>query len=352
MTEAAMKVVIVGFGGMGTEHYKRLKEVDVLDVVGAYDISEVRQDAAMAYGLKAYPSFEAVLGDPQVDFVLIATPNDLHKVQAIAALKAGKNVICEKPAMLDSAELAEVIATAADCERLFMVHQNRRWDDDYLTMKKLYDNDTLGRVHYIETRVHGARGIPGDWRKEAARGGGMLLDWGVHLIDRLLLMVDSPVVRVYGHLSYALGADCDDGVKAYLTFANGTHALVDVGTANFIGLPIWYVAGLDGAATVEDWEHHGKVVRLLHGRTTHATPIRAGAGVTKTMAPRIDDSISTLPLDVVVGDVTEFYRNAVAVVRGEAEPIVTNAQVLRVMRLLEAIKHSADTGECVAFETE
>ena len=79
-------------------------------------------------------------------------------------MEAGKNVICEKPVALNSRQLQDMIDASKKNGVLFTVHQNRRWDEDFLTMKKIYDEGTLGPVFNIETRVHGSRGIPGDWR--------------------------------------------------------------------------------------------------------------------------------------------------------------------------------------------
>ena len=70
--------------------------------------------------------------------------------------------------------------------KIFSVHQNRRFDVDFLAMKKLNDSGDLGELINIESRIHGSRGIPSDWRGEKEHGGGMLLDWGVHLIDQLV----------------------------------------------------------------------------------------------------------------------------------------------------------------------
>ena len=69
------------------------------------------------------------------------------------------------------------------------VHQNRRWDEDFWTVKKILEEGKLGEVFRIESRVHGSRGIPGDWRQEKEHGGGMVLDWGVHLLDQAMLDV-------------------------------------------------------------------------------------------------------------------------------------------------------------------
>jgi len=157
--------------------------------------------------------------------VFICTPNEVHKSIALAALAASKNVITEKPAMLSVDEIQEVMAAEAASGKLFFVHQNRRWDEDYLVMKELYDARSMGDVTHIESRIDGSRGIPGDWRRDPSRGGGMVLDWGVHLVDRLLLMVPAPVKTVYSRLSYSMGALVEDGFMIYLTFAGGVEVL-------------------------------------------------------------------------------------------------------------------------------
>src|SRR5574342_156111 len=93
----AIKFVIIGYGGMGSYHKKELMPNELVQVVGVYDIAQTAQDSAREAGLKVYDSLEHVLADETVEAVLIATPNDAHKTIAIAALHAGKHVICEKP---------------------------------------------------------------------------------------------------------------------------------------------------------------------------------------------------------------------------------------------------------------
>ncbi|HQY99851.1 MAG TPA: Gfo/Idh/MocA family oxidoreductase [Propionicimonas sp.] len=352
-------LVIVGYGTMGDYHRRKLETIDGFEVVAIVDIDEEARRAGEADGFAAYATLPEALAGHEADFVLIATPNDSHHELAMTALTAGKNVLCEKPAMVTSAELTEVIAEAARVGKLFMVHQNRRWDPDYLAMKAIYDQGVIGPVNYIETRVHGSRGIPADWRTKKVNGGGMLLDWGVHLVDRLLLMVDSPVVDLYASLSYALGQEVDDGFKAYLTFANGVTALVDVSTTSYLPLPLWVLQANRGSAVIENWSTPGRVLRLGVEEEADAQPIQAGAGMTKTMAPRVkdysnsyklDDSLESLPVPVVEADVCDFYRSALAVVDGGAAPVITNAQVLRTMRLLEACVQSHEQREVVHFE--
>ena len=343
------KMAIVGFGGMAGWHYNEIQTIEGLEIAGIWDIREERRVyAAEEKGLHVYSGLEDLLADSETDLVLIATPNDVHKPVAIAAMEAGKNVVSEKPVTLCSQDLREMIETSDRTGRFLTVHQNRRWDEDFLTVKKILEEGKLGEVFRVESRVHGSRGIPGDWRQEKEHGGGMILDWGVHLLDQLLqLFSDVPVRSVYGVETHVTNQLVDDGFYAEIAFENGVTALVEVGTSNFVSLPRWYVLGADGTAVVEDWELHGKIVRATGVNEKDVTPVITAAGLTKTMAPRREDSIYTEELPKVTSDVREFYINVMAVLEGREKSRIQLPEVMRVMKLMEAIHQSAETGEIV-----
>lgn len=337
--KSMINIGIIGYGGMGSYHHKELiKQADGVQVIAAYDSKPERQTAAKKAGIVTYESFESLLSEEQIDAVLIATPNDVHKELAIQAMINGKHVICEKPAMLSTAELDEVIAVSKENNQVFMVHQNRRWDSDFLVIQNLYQKKQIGELFRIESRVHGANGIPGDWRHLEKHGGGMLLDWGVHLLDQLLFMVDSPVKKVSAELSYVLGDEVDDGFMALITFENGISALVEVGTTNFAKLPRWYVKGLAGTAVIHDWDLSGEIVKQTGVIDHHnLIPIKAGQGVTKTMSPPTEEATTTIPLVEVSASNEGFYKNFYAVVTNGAIPIVKNEEVREVLALIERI---------------
>lgn len=348
MNTGKHSVVIVGFGGMGSYHAKLIEDNARLQVTGTYDVLSARREDSVRAGYPAYGSFEAVLADEAVEIIIIATPNDVHKELAVRALEAGKHVICEKPVTLNTGDFEEILAAAESAGRTFMVHQNRRWDGDFLTVKRMYDERTVGDLFQLESRVHGANGIPGDWRHEEAYGGGMLLDWGVHLLDQYLFMIDSRIVSVKARLSYILGNEVDDGFEATLEFENGVTALVEVGTTNYIQLPRWYVKGTEGTGIIEDWSMTGRTVtRNNEVGKIEPKPIRAGVGLTKTMAPPSEEATITgvLPEPHEMSD--QFFDNFASVIEGKAEPIVKNSEVMRVLHLIEAIFRSARTGETV-----
>ena len=340
--------VIIGYGGMGGWHTQQLKTMEEINLLGVYDILPGRNLLAEEKGLHAYSSFEEVLNDPQVDLVTVAIPNDQHRDVCIQAMEAGKNVICEKPVALNSRQLQDMIDASKKNGVLFTVHQNRRWDEDFLTMKKIYDEGTLGPVFNIETRVHGSRGIPGDWRNAKVHGGGMVLDWGVHMLDQIMMMVEKPLRSVYAILSHVTNDDVDDGFKIFLDFEGGLNVQVEVGTSNFINLPRWYMQGNNGTAVMPDWfAENGRIVMVSDWENRDAVPVVTAAGLTKTMAPRTDDTILEYPLPVLHSDVRDFYRNVVKAIRGEEVQLVTHEQVIKVMKVMEAAFRSADTNQVV-----
>ncbi|MBT9847176.1 gfo/Idh/MocA family oxidoreductase [Blautia sp. MCC289] len=311
MRENKVVYGLIGYGGMGRWHTEILSNVSEAVIGGIYDIKKEKRE--------------------DIDVVLIATPNDCHKPIAIRAMHAGKNVISEKPVTLSSADLLEMENAAKETGKLLTVHQNRRWDDDFLIIKKLVEEQKLGHVFRIESRVHGSRGIPGDWRKEKVHGGGMVLDWGVHLLDQILYMYgDRKIETVYASLTNVTNQEVDDGFTAILTFEGGTEVLVEVGTNNYISLPRWYVLGDMTEETV--------------------VPVKTAAGLTKTMAPRREDTIVKEDLPKVSGDIADFHRNVVAVIRDGAEPEIKLFQVMRVMKLMEAIFRSAETNQVIKFQ--
>jgi predicted dehydrogenase len=346
-----LNVAIIGFGGMGGHHAKAIEQVEDVNLSGTFDVLSERQAYSKSLGYKAYPSFESVLDDVNVDIALIATPNHLHKSLSIKALEAGKHVICEKPATINAAELEDILKAAEAAGRIFVVHQNRRWDEDFRVVKKVFEEETIGSFYNVESRVMGSQGIPGDWRTKLEFGGGMLLDWGVHLVDQLLWLFPWKIKRIYCKLGYVLGGECDDRVHLKLTFENGMDALVEVCTWNMETLPRWYVNGMTGSMTISDfWFKHGSITRLVEDVENNTKAVDAGKGITKTVAPRDSKTLELLELPRIKMDVADFYRNAAAAIRGEDKLIVKPEESLRVMRLMDAARRSAELDQILDFE--
>lgn len=351
MKENKIVYGLIGFGGMGKWHTEILENVPEIELAGIYDIKEEKRKLAEEAGFHTYETEEAMLADESIDVILVATPNDTHRPIALRAMEAGKNVIVEKPATLSLKKLTELEDMAGKTGQFLTVHQNRRWDEDLLTVREILKDQTMGEIFRIESRVHGSRGIPGDWRKEKAHGGGMVLDWGVHLFDQIFRLTGERRLKtVYATLTNVTNQEVDDGFTAVLRFEGGLEVLVEVGTNNFISLPRWYVLGENGSAVVEDWDLSGKIVKAFSEEEKEIVPVRTAAGLTKTMAPRREDTIRVEELPRVPGDIADFHRNVAAVLLRGEEPAVKLPEVKRVMRLMETVFESAEKNHVMDFE--
>ena len=343
-----MKVAVVGYGGMGGWHTEKLLKSDVAELAGIYDIRRERNELAESRGIHAYGSLRELLQDSEVELVTVAVPNDAHEDVVVKALNAGKNVICEKPVALSLESLNRMIEAAEKNHVHFSTHQNRRWDVDYLAMKQVHDSGELGKVINIESRIHGSRGIPSDWRGEKVHGGGMLYDWGIHLIDQMLMIFDFEIVEsVYCICDLITKQEEDDGFRLDLNFKTGQRATVEVGTYNFIAMPRFYMRAEKGSALITDWREEAQVVKCTHWHESEVLPVETAAGLTKTMAPRDGITTDTYRVPKPQSDVHDYYRNFIATIRGEATQCVTYDQMRTDLRVILAAFESAKEGKIV-----
>ncbi len=336
-------LAIIGLGGMGGWHYENITEkIPGIRVKGAYDIREEAMDRARDLGLFPYASVDALLADDEIELVTIATPNNFHKDLAIRCLRAGKHVVCEKPVTLNAAELSEIIAVSGETGRLFSIHQNRRWDRDYRIVREVIESGLIGTPYFIESKVQGSRGSMHGWRGHKLNGGGMLLDWGVHLIDQVMDMIKSPVVAVDGHLLSVCTPEVDDNIKLLLRFESGVSVLLEMATNCFIRQPRWHVCCTDGTLQIDNWKCDGRIVQLNCDQEMAWADdiVYTEAGPTRTMAPRPKETTRELPLPDVKTDWSDYYQNIVAVLEGRAELIVRPEQALRVMQVIDLLFES------------
>lgn len=343
---------IIGYGGMAGNHEKVMRvDYDRMKLKGIFDISEHRREVAAEQGYYAYSSKEELLYDPDIDVVIIAATNDAHKQLVIDALNAGKNVLCEKPVTMTSADLEELIELAGHSRGVFTVDQNRRTNKDFVAMRRGVESGKIGKLYVIESRVEGSRGMPGGWRTEKALGGGMMLDWGVHLIDQLMYMVDEKVVSVYCKMFNVHYDEVEDNFRMTMTFESGLVAHVEVSTNNYVKHPRWYVLGDEGTLVINDWDCEGEIVRCLDKDNIWGEEIAVNkAGPTKTMAPRSPKTVQTFKISApedVTDNLTVVYNQLLDAVEKKAELTIKPEQALRVMKIMEAAFESAEKDEVI-----
>lgn len=346
-----VKLGIIGFGGMGKWHAQNAPRAGV-EIAAVCDIDPVKQQEAVEMGYKMYPSAEELLADDNVNTVILTVPNYLHKEMCIKAAEAGKHVITEKPAAMNVHELDEMEAACKKAGVFFTSHQNRRWDKDMLIVKKAYDEGLLGNIFTIESKLHSGNGYMHEWHIYKKYGGGMIYDWGVHLIDQILFMMPQAKIKsVYADIKNVLHEEVDDYFKIILKMDNGVTAHIELSTYILEYQPRWLAAGDKGTLVVKNFGCEGNIYRT--GKMLEKLPpqiTETEAGPTRQFAPVPPGGIVTEPLPTVETDWVNFYRNVVDVLNGKAESLIKISEVRRVLSVMEAAWKSAETNEAILFE--
>lgn len=185
------RYAVIGYGFIGRRHVKTLKTFEESDCVAVCDINSKRlKEVKEIYpDMPVYDNAEDLFANEKLDGVIISANNKAHKELTVMAAEHGCHIICEKPAALTVAEFDEMMEAVDKAGVSFTVHQQRRFDKDFNTVKRCYDEHLVGDIYTIQSSLYGFNGNMHDWHVYKAEGGGMLYDWGVHLIDQILYMV-------------------------------------------------------------------------------------------------------------------------------------------------------------------
>lgn len=346
---------IIGHGFMGHEHETMLTNFEGIKVVGITDI-DPKQLEDVKEGIIRYATVDEMLANPEIDVVLVVANNNQHLELVTKAAKAGKDIICEKPAAMTVAELDEMVRVVNENNVKFTIHHQRRFDPDFRTMKEVYDQGLIGDVYTIKNQLYGFNGNMHDWHVYISEGGGMLFDWGVHLIDQVLWMIDSKVTSVFATMKNVINFEVDDYFNIQLRFENGITAEIELGTyylreqAKWFERH-WFMGGNKGTAYVDGFRPEGKIVRttaLLQNVTGNRT--MTAAGPTRSFGNPREGLIVTESLPEVRTKHEDYFTNYVKAYHGEEEFLVKIPEVRRVLALMEAIRKSAATGKSVDFE--
>ena len=191
-----MPEILIGLAGYGTSgsifHAPLIGSVPRLRLAAV--MTSRREKAARELpGARIVATLDELLNAPGIDLIVVATPTGVHYETARAALLAGKHVVVDKPITTTVAEADDLIALARDRNLLLSVYQNRRWDSDFLTVRKIIASGVLGTIFSYEAHYDRFRpAMKGGWREENLAGSGILYDLGSHLIDQALQLFGMP----------------------------------------------------------------------------------------------------------------------------------------------------------------
>lgn len=345
---------IIGFGFMGQTHGETIGKLDYAQLIAVCDINEAQFEFAPE-GVKTCTSADELLADPAIDTIIIAVPNQLHLEMAVKSAKAHKDIICEKPLAMNAAEAKEMIAVAQKENVRFTVHHQRRWDHDYRVAKAVYDKELLGDVYTIKSALYGFNGNMHDWHIYPEFGGGMLYDWGVHLIDQVMWMVPAKLKTVYADVRNVINKNVDDYFNIQMYFENGVNAQIELGTyflnssENWFERH-WFIGGNTGSAKIDGFYPQGEITRtseLLGNVPGQITMTHAGP--TRSFGPAPEGRILTEKLPEVSVSHQMFFDNYYAYVEGTEELAIKPGEILCLMQAVEAIRTSAKYHQSVNF---
>lgn len=352
-----LRVGLVGYGLAGSVfHAPLIAATEGLALDTVVTSNEERREQARAefpdVRFAASPDELWARAD-ELDLIVIASPNKTHVPLATAALKAGLPVVVDKPVAGTAAEARELAALAEERGLLLSVFQNRRWDNDFLTLRALIADGELGEVQRFESRFERWRPQPkGGWREsgDPQEIGGLLYDLGSHVVDQALVLF-GPAAQVYAESDVRRpGAAADDDTFLAITHTGGvrSHLYVSATTAQLgprfrvLGSTAGYVKyGLDPqeAALREGTRPSAGVPwgvedEALWGRLGSGESPLTGGGT----------PVRTLP-----GDYPAYYAAVADALRGKGENPVTALQAAAALDVLEAARRSARDGVTVAL---
>lgn len=327
-----IKTVLVGFGfAAKVFHLPHLVHSTKYEVVGIVSRSGASKEHSDVSSVPVYETLDEALSQSDATLYIITTPSDMHFDMLKQCIHAGKDVLVEKPAFLTAEEGEELIRLSKNSQSVVSVHQNRRWDGDFLTIKELLKEETLGNWKVLESRFDRFRPIVRErWREQPGPGSGILYDLGSHLIDQALVLFGEPDAIYAEVVTQRENAQTDDGFlvvfhygekRVYLrssSFINSTYPRFEMhGTK---GSFVKY--GLDNqeAQLVDGTFYKGKAeeVGTIHTEDTNEITIQAGG---------YDDFFSLLAEGL-----------------SRREPVVSLEEALKVTRMIELALTSSKEG--------
>ncbi len=334
-----VKVGAVGYGGafdMGEQHLKQMQAAGMTPVA-VCDLDPERLTAAEADfpGIETYSSLDELLETSDVDLLAVITPHNTHADLAVRCLEAGRHVVVEKPMALTTEECDRMIAAARDSDVLLSTYHNRHWDGCVLrATRQLVGEGIVGEIYRIEAHMGGYR-RPGDWwRARRPVSGGILYDWGVHLLEySLQLLPGAKMSEVSGFRHTGFWADRsawgdevnEDEARAVVRFESGQ----------------WLTLTMSSL----DSYPKGRERKWVEVTGTGGTYLFDG-GSWKTIL-QTDDGTTEEEGKNPGGEGHRYYRNVTAALLGEEELIITPEWARRPIHVLDLAVRSAEEGRAI-----
>lgn len=344
---ATVGVGLIGYGAIAQAHAASISTTPGLRLSGICDVSTERRElAAREWAVPTHTSTEDLFDDPDVGLVVVGTPPSAHADTVLAALAAGKHVVCEKPFALRVQEVDWMIDSAASRDRVLTVYQSRRWDPDYLAVRDVVRSGRIGELFYMESFIGGYSHPCDFWHSHEPVSGGTIYDWGSHYFDWVLQLFPDAVksVSAVAHKRVWHDVTNSDQVRVDLTFDGGAQASFLQSDIAAALKPKWYLLGTHGAV-VGEWRLETVTSRSPRGDLVEErlAPADSPARV-KVMRPADDGGSHEEVLVLGRRDESAFYRNLADHLAWEEPLAVPPDEARRTVAVMEAAAHSIARG--------
>jgi len=346
--EPPVNVGIVGYGYSGRNFHSYLigleKRLNLYAVCARNP--ERREQAATEHGVKTFNVVDDMLKDDDVDLVVVATPHNTHAELSIKAMDAGKHVVVEKIMCMNAEEADAMIEASKRNDVMLTVFHNRRWDDDYLTVREILERGFLGKPYLIEESIMWyAGGVdPSGWRSSKERGGGYLYDWGAHLVDHAIQMGKVPVDRIYCYATkLRKEVDIESYIKCLIHFENGLTYGIELCDMARIDRPRWFVLGELGSLTKTGRDPQENAMNK--GDIDSAVEDPKDYPLLRVLR---DGVVTEMRMQTIRGDWKQFYKNVADHLIEGKELAVKPEDVRRVVAVSETALKSAEDHRSIA----
>ena len=340
-------VGLIGYGAIARVHATSITATSGLRLRGICDLSAERRElAAREWNVSTHSNAQELFDDPDVELVVVGTPPSAHADSVLAALAAGKHVVCEKPFALRVQEVDSMIDSALSRGRVLTVYQSRRWDPDYIAMRDVVRSGRIGDLFYMESFIGGYSHPCDFWHSHEPVSGGTIYDWGSHYFDWVLQLFPHVVktVSAVGHKRVWHDVTNSDQVRVDLTFEGGAQATFLQSDIAAAMKPKWYLLGTRGAV-VGEWREETVTSRGPDGELVdeHLAPADFPAHV-KVMRPADGGGSHEEVLVLGRRDENAFYRNLADHLAWEEPLAVPPDEARRTVAVMEAAAHSIARG--------